>query len=326
MGSEIMATKFSETTWKNMTQLPFSTGEELMQAQQVTQISQATGQPVPPEAQQVMAKPPWPAVLQLLKDDTTRSYRVDIETNSSLMAEASEDQQQIMELLTAVGQFLGGITPLVTSGSLPFGAAQSVLLAIIRRFRFGMAIEDQIMQMKPPTPPEADKSKEQAGKLKMDTQAATMELKGKEQEVHAKIREEEFKLREQEMELAFERKMFELEKAMHQQSVAGDIENLAMREKGVVQKGKEVASDVKQHVNALTNAKTQLGLVQKGMEETGKVQNSSAQMVQQLARTQAAMMEAIQQVTKLVGAERESELVVDEKTGKKTARSRLVGI
>ena len=35
---------------------------------------------------------------------------------------------------------------------MPFGAAQAILLAVVRRYRFGSEIEDQIKQMQPPKP------------------------------------------------------------------------------------------------------------------------------------------------------------------------------
>jgi hypothetical protein len=94
----------------------------------------------------------------MLRDDTQRAYRIDIETNSTIEPEAAEDQKNITELMTAIGQYLNGIGPLVAKGVMPFEAAQSMLLAIVRRYRFGPEIEDQIRAMKPPPPPDDGKA------------------------------------------------------------------------------------------------------------------------------------------------------------------------
>ena len=73
-----------------------------------------------------MRQPKWADVLGMLRDDTQRAYRVDIETNSTIAPEASEDQQQITEMMTAMGQFLNGVAPLVSKGVMPFQIAQSM--------------------------------------------------------------------------------------------------------------------------------------------------------------------------------------------------------
>jgi hypothetical protein len=93
--------------------------------------------------------------MSMLRDDTQRQYRIDIETNSTVDVEATEDQKQMSEVLTAISQFMQGVSPLVMSGSMPFEVAQSMLLAIVRRYRMGSEIEDYIKQMKQPTPPDA---------------------------------------------------------------------------------------------------------------------------------------------------------------------------
>jgi hypothetical protein len=176
---EVAASKFSEKTWAQMTGLPFVTTDRRQQlekvAQQVRMASQqmaaANQQPTPQQQQQVaqlqaeLQKPVWGAVLELLRNDMQRAYRIDIETNSTVEPEAVEDQKNIAEVMTALGQFLNGITPLVISGAMPFQAAQSMMLAITRRFRFGDEIEDYIKAMQPPKPP--DDGKEQKAQQQM---------------------------------------------------------------------------------------------------------------------------------------------------------------
>jgi hypothetical protein len=105
----------------------------------------------------------------MLQDDMQRSYRIDIETNSTVEPEAAEDQKGITDLMTALAQYLNGVGPLVAKGIMPFGAAQSMLLAITRRFRFGPEVEDYIKQMQPPKPEDDGKAAD-AAKLAAEQQ------------------------------------------------------------------------------------------------------------------------------------------------------------
>jgi hypothetical protein len=146
---EIAATKFSEETWAKMTGLPFLTTQQGQQAQAVAAAAQQqamvpgprTARPASAaaaqEAQQALQKPKWADVLAILKDDIQRAYRIDIETNSTVEPEAVEDQKNIADVMNALGQFLNSVSPLVAKGVMPFQAAQSMMLAIVRRFRFG---------------------------------------------------------------------------------------------------------------------------------------------------------------------------------------------
>lgn len=220
---EIAAKRFQEQTFVGMTGLPFATTQEVQAAQgQIaaakSQIAMQTGQ-VPqdqqvaqlvPQAAQVLAKPHWQAVMQTLRGDTQRMYRIDIETNSTVDLEATEDQKLMSEVLTAISQFLSGVAPLIATGSMPFEVAQSMLLGIVRRYRFGAEIEDYIKAMKPPQNPEDGKNKMEAEKHQREMQKMDQEL----------ANEKEIKM----LELAFKKEELRLKKelmvAQHQAKLA----------------------------------------------------------------------------------------------------------
>ncbi len=195
---EIAATKFSEETWAKMTGMPFLTADKKEQLDQLVYNMKAAamqGQQIPPEVQQQvqqqMQTPVWGDVIKILQDDLQRAYRIDIETNSTVEPEAVEDQKNITELMTAIGQYLNGVGPLVAQGVLPFQTAQSMLLAITRRFRFGPEIEDQINQMKAPPPPDDGKAAAQAEQqaLQAQQQQAAQLEQGKMQMDQAKLQQ-----------------------------------------------------------------------------------------------------------------------------------------
>jgi hypothetical protein len=245
---EIAATKFSEETWAKMTGLPYLTE---MQFAQLTAQSQAIQgmlqraqlmmppqqmgvppQPMPPEVAQMQQQamqlqkqlqvPQWSQVLAMLKDDMQRAYRIDIETNSTVEAEATEDKEQMAEAMAALGQALNGITPLVTSGSLPWEAAQAMLLTIMRRFRFGVDIEDMIKQMKPPQPPQDGKAQALQQQAKLDEQKMQMEQQNRQADMQAKQAD-----MAQNAEL--ERGKVQGQLAIEQARVQGEIQREAMR-------------------------------------------------------------------------------------------------
>lgn len=205
IAEEIAAKKLSENTWAAVTGLPFSTQPQLqaangqvaaarsmlaMQQPQLLMDPQAAQQALMqavPEAFKTLQQPQWQAILQTLRSDTQRSYRIDIETNSTVDVEATEDQKLMGEVLTAVSQFIQGVAPLVINGSMPFEVAQSMLLAIVRRYRFGTEIEDYIKQMKPPTPPDQAKQKAEEQKQAFELKKAQDEHGLKMQESQAKV-------------------------------------------------------------------------------------------------------------------------------------------
>lgn len=149
---ELAAAKLPPRTWAAATGLPFVTAEQKGMAQQIAQAAQQVGQEPDETVAKALSAPVWEDVLKLLQNDMQRSYRIDIETNSTLDVEATEDQQNVSEVLQAIAQFLHGVGPLVENGTMDFGVAQQMLLTIVRRFRFGTEVEDSIKAMQPPKP------------------------------------------------------------------------------------------------------------------------------------------------------------------------------
>lgn len=186
---EIAASKFSEETWAKMTGLPFVTTEQRQQDMLVMQAAQQSQQPMQdPAIQQRMAAPVWGEVIGVLKDDMQRAYRIDIETNSTVEPEAAEDQKAMTEMMTALGQAMNSLAPLVAKGVMPFEVAQSILLAIAKRFRFGSEIEDILKQMKPPQP-EGDNGQAEIQKAQAQMQQMQAQMQQKEQAMQQQVKQ-----------------------------------------------------------------------------------------------------------------------------------------
>jgi hypothetical protein len=192
----------------------------------------------------------WDEVLKTLRDDMQRAYRIDIETNSTVEPEATEDQKHIAEVMNALAQYLNGIAPLVVKGVLPFEAAQSMLLAITRRFRFGPEIEDYIKAMKQPQPEGQEQKQAEMQAMQLENQQKQMELQAKQQEAAQKAQLEERKaaleMEQMEREAAFKReehdmKLAELRAKAQYNALMAEIKSRQLREKAAA-KPKEGAS------------------------------------------------------------------------------------
>lgn len=353
---EVAATKFSQDTWAKMTGLPFLTDMQVQQMQvqlqgmqqqatQAQQMAVRTGQQLPPETvqqmqqqmqqlQQQLQTPKWSDVLTMLQDDMQRSYRIDIETNSTIEPEAAEDQKNIAELMNAMSQFLNGVGPMVQQGILPFQVARGMLLAITRRFRFGNEIEDDIKAMQPPKP-EDDGEKAKAAKELQQAAQGKAAAEGKVQETETKLTatQEQLKLVQREAALAdrenklalekiqldYERDVFKIEQKVAHESV---VKNATMANKELDHKRQLAGAEAK-NIDAQKNvSKT----VDSKMAESVKalqavvetlVTSTPANMLSQLnnvAQVVAAQTEQVQELAKAVRAPKRKRAIRDPKT------------
>lgn len=292
---EIAATKFSEETWAKMTGLPFVTTEKRQQLDLIAQASQTSGQPLDPQTQQKLQAPVWGQVLKVLRDDTQRAYRIDIETNSTVEPEAVEDQKNISEVMTALGQFLNSIGPLIAKGVMPFQAAQSMMLAIVRRYRFGPEIEDYIKQMQPPKPEDNGEQQKQAqkemqamqDKMTMQSQLMQATQRANTAEMENKLRERETALDVREIKLNSEQQVFDLKKQMADKDLS---------QKSAVENHK-LNSDRK--IASLENSKfkTENVVNKKADDVMGKGVTAMQGVVQSLADLQSQLLQVVAQQT-----------------------------
>lgn len=185
---EIAGQKFETTTIKAMTGLPFlEQAQKAALEQQKAALEQAQQPlpPVPPEVMIGMQSPTWEEITEVLRNDVVRMYKTDIETNSTLDAEAAQDKQDISELLNAISQFLNGIGPLVQQGVMSMELAKGMLLTISRRYNFGSQLEDAINAME--TNPGNKESEEESAAAKAEQELRAQETQAKTAEIQMKM-------------------------------------------------------------------------------------------------------------------------------------------
>ena len=186
--AEIIAEKFQPETFEQMTlvQLPHQSDVDQANAQamqqyqaQVAQMQQQPPQPGQPAPQ--LPPPPqpqnpvtWEAVIDAMKGDKKRTYRVDIETDSTLAATQDSDMEGLRNTLTAVTQLIEGFGPAVQAGAMPAEAVKEIMLTVVRRAKMGNAVEDALDKMQAPKPP-PDPNAGQA-QIEMQKMQATAQL------------------------------------------------------------------------------------------------------------------------------------------------------
>ena len=276
--AEIAVTKFSPQTIKAMTGLNFPLKEEKQQAQAIAAQLSSTGQQPPPELLDALNKPAMDDLLDMLKSDLQRSYRIDIETNSTVDAEATEDKEDMGELLNAIAQFLNGIAPAVEQGVMPFEAAKAILLGIVRRYRFGSEVEDLLKDTQPPQPPAPDedpkmkaelaKQEEALRKLMMDVESAKRELEFAKQDFDRQVasakqdlqRERAWMEKELDLKAQFAAEQQKLQLELASQRLE-DREGMAQEKLAKAESQPEPQIDVEAIATPIVNALTQ-GLTQ----------------------------------------------------------------
>lgn len=164
---EVMAERFSPDTLTMMTGLQYPTNDQRMLAQQV----QAQGGQLPPEMAEILSRPTWDDLLQVMRNDLILSYRIDIETDSTIAPDAAAEQQAMAELMAGVSNFVATIGPAVASGYLPMDVAKSLLLMAVRRFKAGPAIEGEIEKIQqPPQQPQPQDNTLQVEQMRAQTE------------------------------------------------------------------------------------------------------------------------------------------------------------
>lgn len=190
--AEVIAETFSVDTLKAMTGMQIPTAAEKAEAQaQLQQVQQAAAAapaqpgappapppPVPPELQDALSSPTWEDVMALLQDNALRCFRIDVETDSTIEPNETEQKQATVELMTALGSFIAQWGPVVQQQPVLAPVVAELMKFALRRFRAGREIEDVVeramgqLQAGPPpgqAQPQGDPTALPVEQMKMQT-------------------------------------------------------------------------------------------------------------------------------------------------------------
>lgn len=134
-----------------------------------------------------------------MKDDSLRSYRIDIETDSTVAPDEQRDKEQATEAITALASFAQVVFPLVQEGAMSKDVAGEAMKWLARKFRMGRDLEDflNVQQQQPQQPQQDPKAQAEAQAVMQKTQA---EIQKMQMELQLKMKEIEAKLQMKQME------------------------------------------------------------------------------------------------------------------------------
>lgn len=166
-----------ESTVRDLFQM---TADIIARTTDVATLQEMTGVEITPEMAMMLEKP------------VLRSYRIDVESDSTVRADVSRNQEQMNLFLQGTAQFIQAVGPAVQTGQFPPDVAMEIYSAFARSFKLGKQAEDALdglsgrlseqMQQKEaePKPPSPDQVKAEGEKMKIDAEReklqATMPL------------------------------------------------------------------------------------------------------------------------------------------------------
>ena len=134
-------------------------------------------------------------VVELLRNDALRGFRIDIETDSTIVEDEEREKKEVMEFMMAMSQFMGQAFQAVDAGIMPPQVAQEIMLFAARRFRAGRKLEGALMKIGAEgPPPDKDKEGKQA-ELQAKMQIEMAKLQQKDQQFQQELQLEHGKLK-----------------------------------------------------------------------------------------------------------------------------------
>lgn len=107
--TEIIAKHFSLDTIKQVSGVKLLTAQEKLQIQMQQQMAQQTGQepaPLSEEITDLLDLPTWEDIEAIIRNDTARNFRIDIETDSTIKTDQENEKKARLEFLGAVSGFM----------------------------------------------------------------------------------------------------------------------------------------------------------------------------------------------------------------------------
>jgi hypothetical protein len=208
---------------------------------------------------QMTAIPVTDGIRQLMHQPVLASYRVDVESDSTVRADLTRQKQDMTEFLTGTANFFGTMGPLLQSAPEAAEPVSEIYASMARVFKLGRSAEDALEKLK-------SIAKQAASKPKPNPEADKAQA-------DAQIKQADAQMRQQEMQLALQLKIkeFELKQSDGQQKI------LIEREKAQIEL--QIAAlnlQIKQAELVMKERESQLSLHTKAAESAIKINSRRA--------------------------------------------------
>jgi len=238
------------------------------------QLSLITSLPQNEQQQQV-----WPQVMELFRSDM-RSFRIDIETDSTVRGDMTRNQEQMNQFLAGTGQFaqaMAGAAQQFGPQVLPVMA--EVYTAFARKFKLGKQAEDALDQLstmaqqtaQQPQEEQPDPAVEKA-KMEMQTMQAEAQMKGQSLQAEMQANQQKMAMDAQAMQAKFahEERMGQLKERLAMLDIQIKEADLALKQRESAMKLEERAVTAQINQNDRAN-KAAFAKPQNGARPNGNV-------------------------------------------------------
>lgn len=117
-----------------------------------------------------------PEVMQVLQNDVLRSYRIDIETDSTVRADLGRTQEQMSLFLQGTAQYATAMAPIIQLQPQAKAGILEIYAAFARQYKLGKSAEDALDQMiEAGKHPEPEKTSPEEQKMQLEAQKAQMQ-------------------------------------------------------------------------------------------------------------------------------------------------------
>ena len=226
--AEIIAEHFGIDTLRKMTGVQMPTNEEKQAAQMQmrqqmvvyqgqVQAAQMQGQEPPPPPQpdpkvmEMLEGPSWEDVMGLLKDDALRSFRIEVETDSTIEADETAQKQAFVEFTNAAVGLMTAAAGIVPAAPYTAPLFAEMLKEGARLFRVSRGMEDTIDKVfeeagaqppaQPEGPPPPDQSQVQVEQIKGQTAMVQAQNEQARTQMEGQLGAAELQLKQQELQL-----------------------------------------------------------------------------------------------------------------------------
>lgn len=219
--------------------------------------------PPPPDADtiRVSQSPTWDDVLAVLRSDQMRGYRIDIETDATVMQDAEADKQSRIEFVKAAGEMLQQAYQAMTVAPQMLPVIKELFMFSIRGFHAGRSMEetfeDAFDEMAKNLPPPQSKTPAPTGP---DPAVAMAEIQRKAQadQMDNRVRQLELQIQAMTSQNKHAAAMGEL-----QRKTVKDQTEAALTSADLQQRGAVASADLHQRGQAAAHDATMAEMVQK---------------------------------------------------------------
>ncbi|WP_420959354.1 hypothetical protein [Brucella sp. IR073] len=144
-----------------------------------------------------------PEIMELMNNPVSSSYRVDVESDSTVKADLSRVKGEMAEFLQGTAQFFSTMAPVVAQAPQMAEPMSEIYASFVRVFRLGKQAEDAIERMSQSAKEAAGQEKpdpaQEAAQKKMEMEAKKLEIDFEKAKVELQIKMRELELKEQEL-------------------------------------------------------------------------------------------------------------------------------